>query len=77
MRWRSPRGSHASRVASNASSAARFAASPIACTATGQPASAPRRTTSSSTSRELISTPEPSSSRAVAEPSVPSMKPLR
>ena len=65
MRGRRPAGSQASRVASKASSAARLAASPIACTATGQPASAPRRTTSSRTSRELISTPEPSSRRAV------------
>ena len=49
-----------SRVASNASSASRFAWSPIACTATGQPASAPRRTISSSSSRLVICTPLPS-----------------
>ena len=42
IRWRSPSGSHTSRVCSNASSASRFARSPIACTATGQPAAAPR-----------------------------------
>ena len=36
IRGRSPRGCQASRVASNASRAARLAPSPIACTATGQ-----------------------------------------
>ncbi len=42
IRCRSPSGAQISRVASNASSASRFARSPIACTATGQPARAPR-----------------------------------
>ena len=55
----------------------RLARSPIACTATGQPARAPRRTMSASSSRLVISTPEPSSISAVCEPSVPSMKTFR
>ena len=42
IRCRSPSGAHSPRVSSNASSASRFARSPIACTATGQPARAPR-----------------------------------
>ena len=42
MRGLSPSGAHSSRVSSKASSASRFARSPIACTATGQPARAPR-----------------------------------
>ena len=77
MRWRSPSGCHASRVSSNASSAFWFARSPIACTATGQRASAARRTMSASSSRVVISTPVPSVIRAVFEPSVPSMNTFR
>ena len=77
MRWRRPSGRQASAVASKASSAARLAASPIACTPTGQPAAAASRTISASRSLEVISTPEPSSSFAVADPSVPSMNTLR
>src|SRR5207248_8127959 len=70
-------GLQSARVSSNASSASRFAWSPIACTATGKPARAARRMTSANASRLVISTPEPSSMRAVCEPSVPSMKTLR
>ena len=51
IRCRRPLCSQTSRVASNASSAFRFAWSPIACTPTGQPRSAPRRMISSSSSR--------------------------
>ena len=40
-------------------------------------ARAPARTISSSSSRLVISTPEPSSIRAVCEPSVPSMNAFR
>ena len=42
------------RVCSNASSASRFARSPIACTATGQPALAPRRGRSRPSSSPLV-----------------------
>ena len=72
-----PCGSQASRVASKASSAFRFAWSPIAWTPTGQPRSAPRRMISSSSARLVISTPVPSVISAVCEPSVPSMKHFR
>jgi len=48
----------------------------MAWTATGKPARAERLTMSSSSARLVISTPEPSSIRAVCEPSVPSMKAL-
>ena len=44
-------------VSAKASSASRFARSPIACTATGKPASAPRRTISASSSPLVICTP--------------------
>ena len=54
-----------------------FAASPIACTPTGQPASAPSRTISSSSSPLVITTPLPSDIQAVCEPSVPSMNVFR
>ena len=67
------RGRIASGTAANASSASRLARSPIACTATGTPARVAARTISSNASRLVISTPVPSSSRAVCEPSVPSM----
>ena len=73
IRCRRPSGFHVSCVASKASSASRFARSPIACTATGQPTAAAARITSSSSSRLVIWTPEPSSINAVCEPSVPSM----
>ena len=53
-----------------------FAASPIACTPTGQPASAPSRTICSSSSLVVITTPLPSVIQAVCEPSVPSMNGL-
>jgi hypothetical protein len=46
------------------------------CTPTGQPASAPSRTISSSSSPVVITTPEPSLILAVCEPSVPSMNSL-
>ena len=48
IRWRSPSGLHTPRVASKASSASRLARSPIAWTATGQPAAAPARMISAS-----------------------------
>src|SRR5262249_51257855 len=64
-------------VAANASSASRLARSPMACTATGQPARAPARITSASSSPVVIETPEPSSSHAVCEPRVPSMNAFR
>ena len=58
-------------AASKPSSTSRFAWSPIACTATGKPARAERRTISSNSSPLVISTPEPSRSRAVREPERP------
>ena len=59
------RGRMASGTASKTSSASRLARSPIACTATGTPAAVAARTISSNSSRLVISTPLPSSSRAV------------
>ena len=55
MRWRRSSGRQTEAVASKASSAARLAASPIACTPTGQPASAASLTISASRSLEVIS----------------------
>ena len=63
IRWRSPSGAQTSRVASNASSASRFARSPIACTPTGQPGARRSRMTSASSSPLVIRTP-----RAVEHP---------
>src|SRR4051812_15578284 len=60
-------------AAANASSASRLARSPMACTASAKPARSARRMSSASRAELVISTPEPSSSRAVREPSVPSM----
>jgi len=57
--------------------AARFPASPIAWTPTGQPASAPSRTICSSSSPLVMTTPLPSDIQAVCEPSVPSMNVFR
>ena len=76
IRCRSPRGAHASRVASNASSAFRFARSPIACTATGRHLRA-RAGRSAQLRALVISTPPPPSISAVREPSVPSMNTFR
>ena len=59
------------RVAANASSASRFARSPIAWTASGRPCAAARRISRASSSADVISTPVPSSSRAVREPERP------
>jgi hypothetical protein len=67
MRWRRPRGCHSALVSSKASSASWLARSPIAWTATGKPARAAWRISSAKCSRLVISTPEPSSSRAVGE----------
>ena len=61
---------------SNASSAARFAPSPIAWAATGTPSAAASRTPSASSSEDSSRSPEPSSIHAVREPSVPSMNAL-
>jgi hypothetical protein len=69
----SMRGRIACGTAANASSASRLARSPIAWTATGTPARVAARTISSSSWRVVISTPLPSSRRAVCDPSVPSM----
>ena len=59
IRWRSPSGPQRSRVCSNASSASRFARSPIASHATGNLAAAPRRTISAScvAARDLHAAP--------------------
>ena len=71
-------GATRSRVRSNASSASRFARSPIACTATGNPASAASRDDRGEllAARDLHAASRRASS-AVCEPSVPSMNTFR
>ena len=65
--------SHAARVSSRASSTARLAPSPIACTATERPDAADARAISAISAADVRIIPEPSSIQAVDEPSVPSM----
>ena len=81
MRGRRPRGAQRSRVASSASSTARLAASPIACTARSRPASAQRPARSRSSPALRSDSPRPASANgssieAVREPSVPSANAL-